>query len=300
MKHVQLGKSDLTISELSLGAMTLPATQQETDAIIHTALDEGINWIDTADLYEQGDNEKRVGRSLEGRREFVHLSTKVGNRFVEGKEGWNWDPNPKWIAEAVENSLNRLQTDYIDLYQLHGGTKEDDWDGIIEVFEKLQDRGLIRHYGLSSIRPNVIYPYFNNSRAISVMMQYSGLDRRGEDVFPFIEEHNLGLLVRGGQAKGLLTDAAVEKLKKVSSYGSYQEKELEETVHQMKNALPNLGAVSLHHILQQPAVSSVVIGTSKLNQLQDSLQNYKQAVTKAEIEKFQSFTHPESFKEHVE
>lgn len=300
MKHVQLGNSSLSLSELSLGGMTLPKDQASTDKIIHTALDAGINWIDTADLYEQGANEERIGKSIVGRRSDVLLSTKVGNRFEEGKEGWTWDPNPKWIEEAIHHSLKRLNTDVIDLYQLHGGTKEDDWDAIIETFEKLQDKGLIRHYGISSIRPNVIYPYFEKSRAVSVMMQYSGLDRRPESVFPFLEKHEIGVLVRGGQAKGLLTDAALEKLEKISSFGSYTEEDLPTIVKQLAHDIPNLGAISLHHILKQSAISSVVIGTSKLSQLQDTLKNYHHSVTDDEIATYVALTKPEKYKEHVD
>ncbi len=300
MKTQRLGKSTLEISELSLGGMSFPKEQDKTDAIIRHALEQGINWIDTADLYEHGDNETRIGKSLQGFRSDVHISTKVGNRFTAGKEGWTWDPDPKWIEQAVEGSLKRLDTDYIDLYQLHGGTKEDDWDGIIEVFERLRGQGKIREYGISSIRPNVIYPYFENSQAISVMMQYSALDRRAESVFPFLEQHDIGLLVRGGQAKGLLTDAALKKLEKHSQYGSYDEPALQKTVKQMHQSIPDLGATSLAHILGQAAVSSVVIGTSSLEQLKDTLHNYHTVVSKEDVTQLVALSKAETYKEHVE
>ncbi|PJK17812.1 oxidoreductase [Chryseomicrobium excrementi] len=300
MKTQRLGKSTLQISELSLGGMSFPKEQNKTDTIIQHALEQGINWIDTADLYEQGENETRIGKSLQGIRSDVHISTKVGNRFTAGKQGWTWDPDPKWIEQAVEGSLKRLNTDYIDLYQLHGGTKEDDWDGIIAVFERLREQGKIREYGISSIRPNVIYPYFEKSQAVSVMMQYSALDRRAESVFPFLEEHEVGLLVRGGQAKGLLTDAALEKLEKHSQYGSYDESTLEQTVKQMHQSMSHLGATSLAHILSQPAVSSVVIGTSSLEQLKDTLNNYKTTVSNEDVEQLVALSKQETYKEHVE
>lgn len=295
-----LGKSSLSISELSLGAMSLPVSQSETDAIVHAAIEHGINWIDTADLYEQGENEIRVGKSIKHKRQDIHLSSKVGNRFVEGQEGWSWDPHPKWISVAIENTLKRLGTDYLDLYQLHGGTNEDDWDGIIDSMNRLKERGLIREYGISSIRPNVIYPYFEKSDAVSVMMQYSGLDRRAEMVFPFLDEHSIGLLVRGGQAKGLLTDQALDKLKKVKAYGTYEEVELKRAVTNMTEQFSSLGAVSLHHILKQPTVSSVVIGSSSKAQLEDTVSNYHQQVSADEIQLFTSFTKQENYKEHVD
>lgn len=300
MKTTRLGKSTLEISELSLGGMSFPKEQDKTDTIIRHALDQGINWIDTADLYEQGDNETRIGKSLQGARSDVHISTKVGNRFTTGKEGWTWDPNPKWIEQAIEGSLKRLNTDYIDLYQLHGGTKEDDWDGIIEVFERLRAQGKIREYGISSIRPNVIYPYFEKSKAVSVMMQYSALDRRAESVFPFLEQYNIGLLVRGGQAKGLLTDAALKKLEKHSQYGSYDESALQQTVKQMQQSIPHLGATSLAHILDLPAVSSVVIGTSSLEQLKYTLHNYHTVVSKEDVAQLVALSKSETYKEHVD
>lgn len=300
MKHHLLGKSSLHISEISLGAMSFPQDQRTTNEIISLAASEGINWIDTADLYEQGANEERIGNSLKDMRSQFHISTKVGNRFTPGKDGWNWDPNPKWINEAIEHSLSRLQTDYIDLYQLHGGTKEDDWDGIIETFERLKERGLIREYGISSIRPNVIYPYFKQSSAVSAMMQYSALDRRPESVFPYLAEKQIGLLVRGGQAKGLLTDQALEKLKKVSSYGTYEEDELQEVVQKMTASLPELGAVSLHHLLSHAEVTSVVVGSRTTDQLKDTLKNYQTPVSQEDIQKLVDLSRTETYKEHVD
>src|SRR5699024_9940956 len=136
--------------------------------------------FDTADLYDYGVNEKIVGKTLQSVRDEVIIATKVGNRFTEGVEGWSWDPSKKYIKEAVKNSLSRLQTDYIDLYQLHGGTIEDPIDETIEAFEELKSEGYIREYGISSIRPNVINEFLKQSSIQSVMMQYSLLDRRPE------------------------------------------------------------------------------------------------------------------------
>ena len=89
------------------------------------------------------------------------------------------------FSSAVDQSLKRLQTDYIDLYQLHGGTIEDPIDEMIEAFETLKAAGKIRYYGISSIRPNVIREYVKRSSIVSVMMQYSLLDRRPEEEMLF-------------------------------------------------------------------------------------------------------------------
>ena len=118
--------------------------------------------MDTADLYDFGTNEEIVGEAIKNRRQDLILATKGGNRFEKGKPGWDWDPSKAYIKEAVKQSLKRLQTDYIDLYQLHGGTIDDPIDETIEAFEELVEEGVIRYYGISSIRPNVIKEYAKN------------------------------------------------------------------------------------------------------------------------------------------
>ena len=116
--------------------------------------------------------------------------------------------------EAVKDSLKRLGTDYIDLYQLHGGTMEDNVSETIEAFEALKKEGVIREYGISSIRPNVIERFLSNSSAVSVMMQYSLLDRRPEEWFPMIRDAGASVITRGTLAKGLLTDEGIERAEK--------------------------------------------------------------------------------------
>lgn len=300
MKYRNLGKNSLSMSELTLGGMSLPTSLKETIDMIDYASSQGITWIDTADLYEQGANEERIGHALATLSKDFSVATKVGNRFQPCVEGWSWDPDPKWINQAIENSLKRLQRDEIDLYQLHGGTNEDPWDDIIETFERLKEKGLIREYGISSIRPNVIYPYFQKSSAVSVMMQYSALDRRPESLFPFFNEHQIGLLVRGGQAKGLLTDQSKTKLEKVKSYGDYKEDELLPLVTSLQNNFPDLGAVSLHQILNEPTVTSVVIGSSKLDQLKDTMNNYHTKVNSEAIDRLRELSPQQTYKEHTE
>ncbi len=135
------------------------------------------------------------------------LATKVGNRIIPGQDGWVWDASKAYIMEAVKQSLRRLGTDYIDLYQLHGGTLEDPIDETIEAFETLKEQGWIRWYGISSIRPNVIREYVKRSNIVSVMNQYSIVDRRAEEeVIPLLREHQISIIARGPSAKGILTD----------------------------------------------------------------------------------------------
>ncbi|MGV2686963.1 aldo/keto reductase, partial [Clostridium perfringens] len=127
----------------------------------------------------------------------VIIATKVGNRRVPGKDGLVWDPSKDYIKSAVKDSLRRLGTDYIDLYQLHGGTLDDPLDETIEAFEELKREGWIRYYGISSIRPNVIREYVAKSNIVSVMSQYSILDRRPEEaVLDLLAENGISAIAR--------------------------------------------------------------------------------------------------------
>ena len=271
MKKRQIGKSDLHVSELGLGCMSLGTDFSQAANIIHAALDEGINYFDTADLYDFGENERIVGKALKHVRDKVVIATKAGNRWNENKDGWKWDPSKKYIKEAVKASLLRLQTDYIDLYQLHGGTIEDPIEETIEAFEELKEEGYIRHYGISSIRPNVIREFAAKSSAISVMLQYSMLDRRPEEeVFSVLEDRKISAVTRGSVAKGLLSDQFAQKAAMEKGFLDYSSSELNNLLPQLKEKLaPDraLEEVSLLYNLSQPTVASVVTGASSVEQV---------------------------------
>ena len=203
MRSNRLGSSDLLVSEIGLGCMSLGTDPRRAADIVHRAVELGVTFFDTADLYDRGVNEELVGRALRGVRDRVVIASKVGNRWREDGSGWDWDPSKAYIRQAVEGSLRRLGVEVIDLYQLHGGTIDDPVDETIEAFEELKAEGLIRYYGLSSIRPNVIREYVRRSNIASVMMQYSLLDRRPEEeVFGLLLDHGVSVIVRGPVAKG--------------------------------------------------------------------------------------------------
>ncbi|USK32424.1 aldo/keto reductase [Bacillus sp. F19] len=268
MKKRQLGTSDLFVSELGLGCMSLGTDKEQAESIIDAALYEGINYFDTADLYDFGLNEEFVGDALKKRRQDLILATKAGNRWNVNRDGWTWDPSKAYIKEAVKHSLKRLQTDYIDLYQLHGGTIEDNIDETIEAFEDLKKEGVIRYYGISSIRPNVIKQYLEKSSIVSVMMQYSLLDRRPEEWFSLLKDYNVSVIGRGPLAKGLLTDKWESKLSE-KGYLSYSEDEL-------RRLLPAIDAetdltlteTAVQYSLKQAVVGSIIPGASKIEQVQ--------------------------------
>ncbi|MBA2763008.1 MAG: aldo/keto reductase [Segetibacter sp.] len=269
MNYKQLGKSALEVSEIGFGCMSLKGSQQENERIIDKATELGINFFDTADLYDKGMNEMSIGKALKNKRDRVILATKVGNEWKADGSGWNWNPTKVYILSAVEGSLKRLQTDFIDLYQLHGGTIEDPIDETIEAFETLKQQGKIRYYGISSIRPNVIREYVRRSNIVSVMMQYSLLDRRPEETcLPLLQENNIGVLARGSVAQGLLIN------KPAKAYLNYNEEE----VNQAANAVGLLSfnqrtaaETALQFTLQNPAVTSAVAGIRTLEQLEEAV-----------------------------
>ncbi|QHZ47521.1 aldo/keto reductase [Bacillus sp. NSP9.1] len=278
MEKRTLGRSELKVSEVGLGCMSLGTDKQRARSILDEALELGINYVDTADLYDFGLNEEIVGDAIKARRHDVILATKAGNRWEEGKPGWFWDPSKAYIKEAVKRSLKRLQTDYIDLYQLHGGTIEDNIDETIEAFEELKQEGVIRYYGISSIRPNVIKEYVKKSNIITVMMQYSLLDRRPEEWLSFLEEHGISVIARGPLAKGLLTERPISQANaniKKSGYLSYSYGELIKTKADIEKTAPDLTATetAMKYVLAQPAVGAVIPGASKIPQLRENVKS---------------------------
>jgi aryl-alcohol dehydrogenase-like predicted oxidoreductase len=263
MDYTLLGKSELLISKISFGTMSLKPQQQNIQQLLFAAIDEGINFFDTADLYDKGQNEIAVGKALKEKRSQVILATKVGNEWLADGSGWQWNPTKKYILSAVEQSLRRLDTDYIDLYQLHGGTIADDMDDTIDAFELLQKAGKIRYYGISSIRPNVIREYLRRSNIVSVMMQYSLLDRRPEEqCLQLLANHQVGVLARGVLAGGLLVNKPpVDYLMHPAA-----------TVSKARNAAAegeSSTAVAVKFVLDHPAISSAVIGVRTPEQLTD-------------------------------
>lgn len=276
MKKNQLGKSGIYISELTLGCMSIGTDKEKAKAIIETALEAGINHLDTADLYDFGLNEELVGEIIKDFRREIILTTKVGNHFNPKTKNWYWDPSKKYIMEAVKDSLKRLKTDYIDFYMLHGGTVEDPTDETIEAFEQLKQDGWIRSYGISSIRPNVIRDYINKSSIDGVMLQYSLLDRRPEEeILDLLFENKISALARGPLAKGMLSTHSDRQLsqKGHEGYLDYSFTELKSVLNKVSEHIDqsiSLNALALKYSQQHPAVASVVFGASNVNQVSEN------------------------------
>jgi aryl-alcohol dehydrogenase-like predicted oxidoreductase len=266
MEYQQLGHSDLNISRIGFGCMSLSSNKEpESLEMIHRAIEAGINYFDTADLYDKGMNEILLGKAVRTKRDKVILATKVGNQWRADGSSWDWNPRKEYILTAVEESLQRLQTDHIDLYQLHGGTIDDPIDDVIDAFELLQQQGKIRYYGISSIRPNVIREYVKRSKIISVMMQYSLADRRPEEtILDLLKQNNIGVLSRGALAQGLLVNKPAKEYLGHSKEAMAAAAQL---IQGIEITTRTAAQTSIQFVLQNDAITSAIVGMSRMEQL---------------------------------
>lgn len=297
MKYRILPKANISVSEISFGCMSIDLNREDNMQLIHAAIDGGINYFDTADLYDKGENECFLGAALKAKRNELIIATKVGNQWRQDGSGWDWNPSKDYILKAADESLKRLQTDYIDIYQLHGGTIDDNREEVIEAFELLQAQGKIRYYGISSIRPNVIREFAANSKIVSNMMQYSLLDRRGEEtVLSNLHQQDIGVMVRGGLARGLL--AGKESIK----YLDHSHQSIDLLLNKMRvfsNENTALNHIALQWVLNHSAVTSVVLGMRTLEQLHDALALYQSTqLSQAVLEEIGSVLKPNFYTDH--
>lgn len=281
MKIIQT-KHNIQLSQLGFGAMNLPLEDSNLiERILDTAIDNGIKYIDTADLYQKGQNELAIGRFIKQRknRHELTLLSKVGNEFNQHNDEVKWNPSKKYIMGAIKDSLSRLQTDYLDMYLLHGGMIEDNKDETIDAFETLKKEGLIRCYGISSIRPNVIDYYINNSNIDVIMMQFNLFDNRPLDILPSLEQNDIKLLARGPLSKGLLTDKyeVVSKYKFNDGFLTFSKDEMISTIQTLENQfhLPIQTIAMLYQLIYSNG--AIVCGASKLEQLNKNIEYYHAA-----------------------
>jgi aryl-alcohol dehydrogenase-like predicted oxidoreductase len=284
MKFNLLSNDQIRISELGLGCMSLPTNSEVTKKLIDCALAGGINFLDTADMYQKGWNEEAVGEVIKEKRSQVVLATKVGNEWREDGSGWDWNPRKSYILKAVESSLKRLQTDYIDLYQLHGGTIEDPWDETLEAFEILKAQGKIRAFGISSIRPNVIREVISKSQPATIMMQYNPLDRRPEETaFEATGNTSSKVLVRGAFVKGLLID------KEAKPFLNFDAKQVNDFQVFTNAQYFSPEAMLIRFGLAQSVVASLIIGASSVAQIEQMLAGHElsQTISEDALNQFQ-------------
>ncbi len=297
MDYRMLGSSSLKVSAIGFGCMSLKQSEKENILLLQKAVDSGINFFDTADLYDKGANEKVAGKALKEKRKQLIIATKVGNQWRDDGSGWDWNPRKEYILKAVDESLKRLQTDYIDLYQLHGGTIEDPIDETIEAFEILKTQGKILCYGISSIRPNVIRQYIDRSNITSIMMQYSLLDRRPEEeCVPLIRQNKIGFLSRGALAQGLL---AGKPAKEYLNHSIEKVKEIAALVNTLSNKNRSPAQTAIRFILQQPGLSSAIIGIRTREQLDDVVQTLQTPeLTIEELNQLKKMAPADKYEQH--
>jgi aryl-alcohol dehydrogenase-like predicted oxidoreductase len=213
MKYRTLGRTGIKVSPYCLGAMMfggLANPDHDCIRIIHKALDFGINFVDTADRYSNGESEEIVGKAVKGRRHNIVLATKVNGAMGE-------DPNQqgnsrRWITQAVEASLRRLQTDHIDLYQIHRPSPDTDIEETLSVLTDLVRAGKVRAIGSSTFPASEIVEaqWVAERRGLARFRTeqppYSILNRGIEqEVLPVCQKYGMGALVWSPLAKGLLT-----------------------------------------------------------------------------------------------
>ncbi|EGQ3889708.1 aldo/keto reductase [Staphylococcus pseudintermedius] len=280
-------KSGIELSELGLGCMSLGTEENKAEEIIDAAVTAGITYFDTADIYDQGVNEKIVGRTLKKyqNRDDIVIGTKVGNHLKENGETF-WDPSKRYIKGNVKNSLQRLGLDTLDLYMLHGGTIDDPLDETISAFDELKQEGVIRAYGLSSIRPNVIRYYLQYSQIETLMTQFNLIDNRPIDLLDEVQDKGVKLLARGPVFKGLLAPSAEKVLTTKFAEGifDYDHHALKETVTALQQMNPELTGLAFNYLKSFDVLGSIIVGASSVEQLQQNVTHYHQEVNPAHLE----------------
>jgi aryl-alcohol dehydrogenase-like predicted oxidoreductase len=291
MEHRPLGRTGVSVSKLCLGAMMFGAwgepDHDESIRIIHSALDAGINFIDTADVYSAGESEEIVGKALAGgRRDDVVLATKFFMPMGEDRN--RRGASRRWIIQAVEDSLRRLDTDWLDLYQIHRPDPETDIDETLGALTDLVEQGKVRSIGSSSFAASEIVEAQwaaregNLQRFRTEQPPYSLLVRGIElDVLPTVARHGMGTLTYSPLAGGWLsgrwtadtqpTSPARQRLTaRFDMSLPENQRKLEAT--QALGELAAEGGMSLIElaiafVVNHPAVTAAIIGPRTMEQL---------------------------------
>jgi aryl-alcohol dehydrogenase-like predicted oxidoreductase len=287
MRYRTLGRTGIKVSPYALGALMFATTvgnadPAESTRVIHKALDAGINFVDTADAY--GDSEEVVGRALKGRRDHVVLATKFGRPAGD-------DPNQqggsrRWIMTAVENSLRRLRTDHIDLYQIHRPDPSADLEETLSALTDLIRTGKVRAIGTSGMPPSdlVEAQWIAERRGLARFRTeqpaYSLLNRGIErEVLPLAQRYGLGTLVWGPLGQGLLTGrvrkGGPNDLRRARFFQHLNDERRLDVVERLIPLAAEAGLPMTHlamaFTIAHPGVTSALLGARTEAQLDDLL-----------------------------
>jgi aryl-alcohol dehydrogenase-like predicted oxidoreductase len=292
MERRTLGGTGISVSELALGTMMLGAMgnsdHAESIAMIHRALEAGINFVDTADVYSLGESELIVGKAMKGRRDEIVLATKFS--LPMGADANQRGGSPRWVKYAVEDSLRRLDTDYIDLYQMHRFDPSTDIDETLAALSDLVRAGKVRAIGSSLFPPDQIVEAQwvadrrGHHRFRTEQPPYSILLRGIEaDMFPTAQRYGMGVLTFGPLSSGWLSGRADPttghraagrgaKLFDMSVPGN----QVKLSAVERLTALAAEAGMPLSHLAtafarSHPAVTSVLIGPRRPEHLNDLL-----------------------------
>ncbi|MCT7354139.1 aldo/keto reductase [Streptomyces sp. 15-116A] len=294
MQYRTLGRTGVQISTLALGAMNFGkigrTTQDEATALVDAALEAGINLIDTADMYSQGQSEEMVGKAIAGRRDDLVLATKAAMPI--GEERNHRGASRRWLVTALEDSLRRLGVDHVDLYQIHRwdpGTSDEE---TLSALTDLQRAGKIRYFGSSTFPAHRIVQAqwaareHRLSRYVTEQPSYSVLQRGIEaHVLPVTEEYGLGVLAWSPLASGWLTGAVREGREISTNRSAFMPERFDLTIPSNRarlDAVERLAAVAdeagltmiqlaLGFVTAHPAVTSALIGPRTLDHLRTQL-----------------------------
>ncbi len=318
MEYRSLGRTGVMVSPLCLGAMNFggPTDEAESIAIINRALEAGINFIDTANVYNAGESERIVGKALaeNGKREQVVLATKVHGGMGPGP---NDRGNSRYhIIKACEDSLRRLQTDHIDLYQLHRPDLVVPQDETLRAFDDLVRAGKVRYIGCSThpawmvMEALTISEKMNIARYISEQPPYNLLDRRIEnELVPLCQKYGLAILPWSPLGGGILSGKYTQEMLDTASYpeGSRAERSgaffrdrvtrrAVEVAVQLKAMAEERGVTTTQFALlwckDQPGITAPIIGPRTLAHLEDALPVLEMTLNDADRPLFDALVHP--------
>jgi aryl-alcohol dehydrogenase-like predicted oxidoreductase len=298
MEYRPLGRTGVQVSKLCLGTMMFGAwgntDHDDSSRIIHRALDTGINFVDTADVYSAGESEDILGKALRGRRDDVVLATKFWGPM--GDDLNRRGVSRRWIIAEVENSLRRLGTDWIDLYQMHRPDPETDIDETLGALTNLVQQGKVRYIGSSSFSAGQIVepPYSLLVRGIEL------------DVLPTAQRHGMGILTYSPLAGGWLsgswtadsspTSPARQRLAARFDMSLAENQRKLDAVEQLAKVVDDAGVslieLAIAFVVNHRAVTSAIIGPRTMEQLDSQLPAADVALDAAVLDRIDEIVQP--------